>query len=180
MPLIPVIAADIEPAWLRIEKHIKLGNIQAIEQLLHSDSHISMNTGDDVNLYIMLEAAVSHNQREIVHAMFTSKIGMQNAAKLLCHRYFEGETILMIAVTNGALDIASDLLEYYGCSTIHVGNNGKNNHVFPYLNMRDDHGRTLLMKVCSMDRTDLVHWVLARYLNQKIELKTLIEARDHT
>ena len=82
----------------------------------------------------------------------------------------------MIAVTNGALQIANDLLDYYLCNAIAFSKN--NDHLFPFLNIRDHHGRTLLMKVCRMDRGDLVHWVLVQYLNHKVELKTLIEARD--
>lgn len=176
MPLIGSVEhSEHESEWLRIEKHIQLGNVQSIEELMESNA-ISMNVGDAVNLHSMLEAAVSYNQREIVQKLICCRSGMKMGTKLLCHRYYGGETILVIAVTNGALEIASDLLEYYAVNTIHFGK--EEDHVFPFLNMRDDGGRTLLMKVCSMDRADLVHWVLARYLKHKIELKTLIEARD--
>ena len=96
--------------------------------------------------------------------------------KLLRHRYYEGETILMIAVTNGALQIANDLLDYYLCNAISLQK--RNHDLFQFLNMRDNHGRTLLMKVCRMDRVDLVHWVLTQYFNHKHELRMLIEARD--
>jgi len=176
MPLIAMKdEEDVDSEWLRIEKYIKLGNVQSIEQLL--ESGIAMDTSEAVNFHSILEAAVSYNQREIVQQILSSKKGIKMGTKLLCHRYYEGETILMIAVTNGAVEIANDLLEYYLCNTIHFGAKGEE-HLLPFMNMRDDHGRTLLMKVCTMDRADLVHWVLTQYFNQKIELKTLIEARD--
>jgi len=178
--VMPLITSDdhesIDSDWLRIEKYIKLGNAQSIDQLLESNA-ISLDTNDAVNYHSILEAAVSLNQREIVQNILSSKRGVKLGTKLLCHRYYEGETILMIAVTNGALLIANDLLDYYLCNTIAFSKQ-KNDVLFPFLNIRDDHGRTLLMKVCQMDRVDLVHWVLTQYLNHKVELKTLIETRD--
>merc|ERR1719499_837391 len=123
-----------------------------------------MNPSDAVNYHSVLEAAVSYNQREIVQNILCSKNGVKLGTKILRHRYYEGETILMIAVTNGALQIANDLLDYYLCNAIALKPvNKEQDHLFPFLNMRDNHGRTLLMKVCRMDRVDLVHWVLTQY-----------------
>lgn len=163
--------------WLRIEKLIKLGNVQSIEQLLDSDA-VSMFAGDAVGVHSVLEAAVRNNQREMVQKIMASAIGIKMGNRLLCHRYDDGQTVLMMAATNGSLQIASDLLDFYSFNAIHSGDGAAD--IYPFLNIRDSRGRTLLMRVCRTDRAPLVHWVLTRYLNHKVELKTLIEATDNS
>merc|ERR1712129_580893 len=78
----------------------------------------------------------------------------------------------MIAVTNGFLDIANDLLDYYECTAI-------SNDVYEYLNITDTNGVTLLMMACQLDKIEIVQWALNQYFYDKKQLKALIAAKDN-
>jgi len=162
--------------WLELEKYIIAGNITYVEKLMKVRG-VSMHDTDEINCYRMLECATRHNQLEIVHKIISSHMGVKLGNKLLCYRHdknYAGYTILMIAVTHGYLEVANDLLDYYEYHSLSY----TNDKIFEYLNLTDRNGVTLLMKACQIGSTQIISWVLNQYFGHKIQLKTLIEAKD--
>eukprot|EP01083_Nonionella_stella_P004235 12204_1 len=164
--------------WSAIEYCIKTGDKAYVDKLIKF-TKIAMNEKEPINCFKMLECATRYNNIDMVHQLISSYIGVKLGNKLLSYRYDDGQdcgvTILMIAVTHGYLDIANDLLDYYEYNAVDYSDKNK---VFEYLNMADRNGVTLLMKACQTDKVKIVQWVLNQYLLNKIQLKTLIEARD--
>jgi len=164
-----------EMDWKLIETRVKDGDETYIDDLIKSNK-ISTDLSSEISCYKILEAATKYNQIGIVHKVVASEACVKLGTKLLCHRFnddgYNGYTVLMIAVTNGFLEIANDLLDYYECTAM-------SNAVYEYLNMTDKNDVTLLMMACQTDNIRIVEWVLNQYFNQKKQLKTLISATDN-